>query len=320
MKKTTRKVIVALSTLAVITLLYSYLCLILLPKSINDQGGDMFYRTKGFLAEPVENSLDVIAFGHSGVYSAFSPVTMYTEFGYTAYSSAAGYQTIDKINILIEQSKKVQKPKIILLDTDCLYLPPGQSNFWWQIGSPLVYHSRWKTLKAKDFYTFPGQNSTPDLTKGYYFSNRTVAVDPNNYMGKETATPLKLSRKNERELNKLVKFCDTHDVKLVLVDFANVTSWNYAKHNYIASYAEKKGVPFLDFNVAKDTFPIDFANNFRDAGDHYNLYGAEKATRFLGEYIKKNYGAELADKRNDPTFKYWEDAVAYYENLKTAKP
>ena len=41
------------------------------------------------------------------------------------------------------------------------------------------------------------------------------------------------------------------------------------------------------------------------------MFGAEKITAYLGEYVLKNYGLE--DHRGDPAYRSWNEMVAKYE-------
>ena len=40
-----------------------------------------------------------------------------------------------------------------------------------------------------------------------------------------------------------------------------------------------------------------------DKGDHLNLTGARKVTRYLGNYLKENY--ELPDHREEQSYREW---------------
>lgn len=70
----------------------------------------------------------LLHFGHSGVYSGFSPVVLFQEFGITSYASGASLQPMDKINQLLDEAVKYQKPKIVFLDVDCLYILQKNDN------------------------------------------------------------------------------------------------------------------------------------------------------------------------------------------------
>jgi hypothetical protein len=52
---------------------------------------------------------------------------------------------------------------------------------------------------------------------------------------------------------------------------------------------------YIDFNVLKDEIGIDWSQDTGDAGDHINIYGCEKTTRYLIDYLNENY--DLPDHR-----------------------
>ena len=87
-----KKILRIVSCVLSLMLVYAYLCFVFIPKDVSDWGGDKYYHAKGFIGEP-DDSLDIIMFGHSGVYSGFSPVTLYKEYGYTSYASSTAYLT-----------------------------------------------------------------------------------------------------------------------------------------------------------------------------------------------------------------------------------
>ena len=45
---------------------------------------------------------------------------------------------------------------------------------------------------------------------------------------------------------------------------------------------------------------LNWDEDTQDKGDHLNVYGAEKVTSYLGNYLEENY--ELEDHRNDPAY------------------
>lgn len=301
--------------LGIILCVYAYLCFIFVPKDLSDKGGSKYYESKGFLSEPVEKAFDVIAFGHSGVYSGFSPVALFQEFGITSYASGACLQPIDKINKLLEEAVKYQKPKIVFLDVDCLYIRKRMLNCYQTLLAPFVYHYRWNTLKFRDFYQLPRMRSE-DISKGFFLSKKVSGYHPGDYMGDSTQKPKSPGSEALEQLDRFVKICRENQIEVVFIEFANATTWTYAKHNFIQEYADKNNIDFLDMNVSSPDYQVDFANDFRDNGNHYNVYGAQRAMKYLGKYLIHTYGNILTDKRTDPRFSYWDKAVdAYVSDL-----
>lgn len=306
-----KKALKIIFSIVFIAAIYLELCLIFVPKDISDFGGEEYYRAQSFKTEE-KNSLDVMAFGHSSVYSGFIPATMFEEYGITSYASSVPRQSIKSINKLLKDACKQQKLKVAILDVDCLYNGNDSSNFSILL-APFRYHYRWKTLKFRDFYTLPKVQNN-DINKGYYFSNHIQQFNLTNYMGKETMKEEKISRKNLHQLNKFIDICNHNNVKVVLMTFPNVLSWNYGRHNFIKNYAAQQNVPFVDLNVIK--YNIDFNNDFRDKGDHLNVYGALKTTSFLGQYLKENYHDLLVDHRGEKRFAKWQKVIKHFHDLK----
>ena len=104
-------------------------------------------------------------------------------------------------------------------------------------------------------------------------------------------------------LEMIVSHCRENGIKLVLVEIPSQTSWNYERHNAVNDFAEKNGLPFLDLNIDRESFGFDWKTDTRDNGNHLNSLGARKCTRYIGDYLMKNY--ELTDYRRDPAYEQW---------------
>ena len=66
-------------------------------------------------------------------------------------------------------------------------------------------------------------------------------------------------------------------------------------------------------NLVPGELNIDWENDTRDKGDHLNFYGTQKATAYLGRYLKEHYS--LPDHREDADYSKWNDALARYEKV-----
>ena len=301
-------------TFAVSFVLYTYICMVFMPKDVNDAGGANYYRGRGFLNEPVQNSLDIIVFGNSDVYMGFSPNRLYIDYGYSSYASGESAQTIERINPLLKLAIKNQKPKIAVLDVDCLYYNQSiylaSTEFYF---SPITFNWRWKRLKAKDFYTLPDRRNNSDTSKGYIISDKVVSVTNTNYMGDCNSKPKAISNKNLRRLNKFVRICRNNGIEVVFIDIPSA-DWNYAKHNYISNYSRQNGIVFKDYNIPDADYSVDFSTDFKDKGNHFNTFGAEKLTISFGKFLRQNYSAKLTDKRGDAKYAYWKKSSDNYLN------
>lgn len=309
------KKVLSISICILITLLvYSYICMIVTPKVATDRGGTRFYRGTGFMAEPV-NSIDVVVYGNSDVYSGISPATLFEKYGYTSYASGTALQNIRQINRLLDKTFEKQNPKVAILEVDCLYNGSRYSidytNFFI---SPFIFHSRWKDLKIRDFYTMPSRMKKYDITKGHVASNDICDSKSNDYMGKVDAKPECVSSRTYKQVMTFIKKCREKNIQVVFLELPSATSWNYAKHNYIKELATKNNIPFIDLNIANSEYCVDFSKDFRDNGNHLNSFGAAKATEYVGKFIKNSYSNILEDKRQDKNYGFWFDVVKHYND------
>lgn len=295
-------------------LIFSAATIVITPKAVSDRGGTMYYQGKGFSAEP-ENSLDIMFFGNSDVYSGIIPAKLYSDFGCTSYASGATLQTIGKINTLLDEALLKQNPKIVVLDVDCLY-QKGASRFD-RISFACAlfqYHARWKDLKTRDFYTIPKTSSGVDDAKGFVFSNDVVKFDAGDYMGQKDAQDEEISESAKSSVEHFIKKCRESGAQVVFMELPSVTSWTYARHNYITKLASDNDVPFIDMNEGTSSYKSDFSKDFRDEGDHLNAYGAEKATDYIGSYLAEEYPQLMKETKTQAAPTGWNEAVASYKN------
>lgn len=299
-------------------LVYLYMCIVVTPKDISNSGGPLYYRGMGFMSEP-ENSIDLMMYGNSDVYSGFVPARLFDEYGYTSYASGRANQTVGETVELLNETLKNQNPKLAILETDCFFTNEKRVNM--DTGNillaPFLYHSRWKEITVSDFFDIPNRKEINDFNKGFLPSNLTYKTDGfDNYMKDTGKKPEKIVKKNREAIEQFVEICNEHGVKVLFLELPSPSSWNYSKHEAVAKLAEENKVEFLDLNMPQDDYQVDLVRDFRDKGNHMNTVGASKATDYIGKYISNSYGKLLMDKRNNDQFKGWHVTVKkYYEKV-----
>lgn len=291
-----KKFIVVLLCVVLSVGIFLYLGMIVTPKDINDSGGPLYYNGMGFLAEP-ENSLDIMVYGNSDVYSGFSPEVLFEKYGYRSYASGRMMQNVANINDLLVQTLKCQNPKLIILETDCFFEERSQYVSDFNLFSPaFIYHSRWKEIKLRDFYQRPSRESNVDINKGYIRSDLVYKSDyPEDYMGSPDAEAAKITPRNAKEIDAFLAACRQNNIEVLLVELPSPSSWDYSKHKAVQNIADQHEVPFVDLNIQRDAYGLDLKKDFRDNGNHLNNTGATKATEYIGAYIRENYGDLFAN-------------------------
>ena len=102
--------------LALVLLLISYFFAPQKDKSITMQD----VKPNGILAEK-DQTIDVILFGDSEAYTAFSPIQMWRDNGFPSFVCASSSQYISLTESFVHQSLEHQSPKVIILETNAFY-------------------------------------------------------------------------------------------------------------------------------------------------------------------------------------------------------
>jgi len=120
----------------------------------------------------------------------------------------------------------------------------------------------------------------------------------------------KIPIKNKPYLKSIKELCEENGAQLMLVSTPSLKNWNSERHNTVAELAEEFGLEYIDMNTLKQDVPINWTKDTKDAGDHLNHIGAEKATAYFGNYLSsKNI---LEDHRNDPSYSDWNKAYSHF--------
>ncbi|MBR2589748.1 MAG: hypothetical protein IKE65_02365 [Clostridia bacterium] len=318
MKKSTidRKFAIKKIIGAVIFILILFVLLLLLSHWFYPQKNEDLtmqdVKPNGVLAEE-DNTLDVILYGDSEAYTAFSPVQMWKEQGFPSFVCASSSQYISLTESFVHQSLEHQKPKVVILETNAFYRKMHSNNAFItrmeNMLSILQYHNRWKVMSPLQFKSTQNYSWKDDM-KGYKYAKLTTKGTNQKYMHK-TSEIQPIPELNAQYVEQIVDFCNKKGVKVMFVSTPSYKNWNYEKHNAVQALADKTGADYLDLNLVD--LQIDWHTDTADAGDHLNFRGAKKVCSYLGEYLAKTY--QLEDKRENPAFAEWNDLIPKYEYL-----
>lgn len=295
---------------------------IVVPKQNTKEAGIKYENARGFYGER-DHSLDIVAIGNSDLYNAMNPLQLWHEQGIPSYVCAEPSQKIVEAYSLLKETYKNQNPKLIILEVDELFTKSDVDDLDTTVSELLKesfpvfdYHSRWKTIQKDDFV----KNKNYDqkiLTKGYkYYNNVESYKGGKSYLKNKKKSSLTLT--TQYYLDQFIRYAKKHGSQVLFMCCPTANTWTMDKHHKIQDIANQYHIPFLDFNMLLDDIDFDWINDTRDGGNHLNDFGAQKVTRYLGEYLKKQY--DFQDYRSYPEYQEWnQDYLTYHQKLKFYK-
>lgn len=300
---------------------------------------------KGFFKEP-DNTIDVLLIGASELYSGFCSTRAWSEYGYTSYALSYAGMPAQIYKQALMRALKTQKPKMIAFEVngflhgDKYDKNPGKIHAWFDNAG--IDSDGEKFIKEKipedkqteyffPFYKYHSNWKKPDITLRNALGRLFLAIEPYSYCKAfaTTNTTKKdnkiknrkavLEKRQKDELKELLDFCKDSGFKQVLFFRSPhcIKTTNFKVIEEVQQMVESYGYSFENFENSYDEIKLNTKTDFYNY-EHMNVYGMEKFTKFLGEYIKNNY--DVKTEHSKETVDMWNKcAVINEENIKRCK-
>ena len=320
--------------LLIITVLY--MCAVFEMKTLD---GPWNYTTKihGFANEP-ENTFDIIGVGSSHLYCTFTPVHLYEQTGLRSYILSTAQQPPEASYHYIKYALENQKPDVVLIEM-YMYIfgefeseaanhgaidnypnvpnkiqmikdvdpADGKENYYFNF---MKYHTRWKELTKADFRLDYTKRTDP--YHGYVFLTQSAPND-SKAVTYDDIEELPVIDKYQVWLDRTIELVrENGSEPVLLISPYRITYPHTATAKYLHRYAAEKGVTIIDTNLDYDKIGLDNQKDFYD-NEHLNVYGAEKTTLYIGNFLKEKLGVE--PKQHDD-LALWQEDVEFYNAQK----
>ena len=287
---------------------------------------------------------DVIFIGDCEVYSNFSPIKLWQDYGITSYIRGNPQQLIWQSYYILEDTLRYETPKVVIFNVLSMKYAVPQNEAYNRLALdglkwsktkldsikasmteeesvisyvfPIIrFHSRWNEITSEDFkYMF----STEQLShNGYVMRVDTKPV-------KVIPTPEKLPDYSFSDtcwgyLDKMRTLCEENGIKFILIKAPTLyPAWYDQWEAQIEEYAAKYGLDYINFLELQDETGIDYQQDTFDAGMHMNLSGAEKLSAWMGKYLSEKVG--VTDRRSEaPLVENWNKKITFYEEMKASQ-
>ena len=263
------------------------------------------------IATEEPGSIDVLNVGDSVCNISLTPVELFRDYGFTSYNIGRDLQKPVETFFYIRTALEEQQPKVILWEAHNLFREENIFDFGSMV---LAEFLKYEIPFVKYHYIWKYWLEGPGIRKYYKVYLINEAVKPYTggdyyYFADEEIYPI--FPRQQMTFKLVLKYCRAENIKLVLYSGASSYCYDIRMHNAVAQLAKECGVDYIDANYDIDKLQIDWSRDTFDGGDHLNLFGARKMTRYLGDYLRAECG--LTDHREDPSYQSWHDIQDEYE-------
>ena len=289
----------------------------------------------GFYAQK-EDTLDVVSIGSSALYRYLNVVQLWEEQGFTSYNIATPGQPVNFIKYMMDEVDKTQDVQLYVVECrSFLKKPPLGDSYIRRITDTMPYsinrlkllnevtvgredrltyyldlikyHDEWKQINADSFKRLT--NTLVSQTKGWEELGKVKPQKTPEIISEDEMLPLR--EVQEEALRKLIEKCKNEGKQVLFVATPySISEDDQRQYNYLREIVEESGYLFLDCNRHLEEIGIDFNLDFYNSR-HTNAIGAQKTTKFIGEFISENYS--LDTDHDEDVVNDWDSAVEIYK-------
>ena len=287
-----------------------------------------------YLAEEPD-SIDVLFVGSSLTYCNVIPALFWEKTGLTAYDVTGPALTVPGEYYFLREALKTQSPSVVFIEitaalyqrytghTDTMlgYIPWGENRLLAVLNEAepekiggllfpmLTYHSRWSELEEDDWKVFR-HGYEPDLLAGYTYLG--VARSIPEYTVRTDELDREVMARNMEYLHRIAGICLEEGIIPVFYESPAAAVMPQEEMDKVrADLAAIDGAVVVNFNDFRDEIGAALDYDYYDAL-HYNTAGAEKFSRFLGEWFMENLTVQP---KADQDAQLWQSRLEYILGL-----
>lgn len=338
-----------LTVIVIFAMLLVFMGKLFIPYYIQDTDqNSTFYKTE-------KNTVDVLIVGSSTLLVGLSPLELWEHYGIVAHIRASTVQAPPVTWLNIKEAYRYQKPKVVVMGITSLFLDydydanepylrrgldfkklsadklkavyevvkrSGSQHMLDYIFPILRYHDRWKEFQWTDFYNLQYRH---DFMHGQYPVYRVKKIDARDHVDK-TVAPEKEDTDSWLFYRDAIEYCKSQGSEVIVVNMPD-ERWTYGRYQTAKELTEGCGAAYIDFNLEEPLkeMGIDWEYDFYDP-HHLNPVGAQKTTKYLGDYLVENYdipqnqsGESTAEQLNKDLKKYKVRLNKFEDKLETQK-
>ena len=287
-----------------------------------------------YLAEEPD-SIDVLFVGSSLTYCNVIPALFWEKTGLTAYNVTGPALTVPGEYYFLREALKTQSPSVVFIEitaalyqrytghTDTMlgYIPWGENRILAALNEAepdkvggllfpmLTYHSRWSELKEDDWKVFL-QGYEPDLLAGYTYLGEARIIQ--EYSVRTDELDRQVMARNMEYLHRIAEICLEEGITPVFYESPAAAVMPQEEMDKVrGELAAIEGAVVVNFNDHRDAIGAALDYDYVDQL-HYNAAGAEKFSRYLGEWFTQNLTVQPKPGQDE---QLWQSRLEYILKL-----
>lgn len=295
---------------------------------------------RGFFYEP-KDTIDVILIGASEVYTGFNSPLAWKEYGFTSYALSYAGTPCTLYKAMLQEALERQNPKLVVFEVNGFlskddYLENVSKRHTWYDNVPFT-----KTKINSMLENIPKKRMMEFILKiqKYHDNWRHPAICAESFIGRSkmkcsgisytkcfaTTTNIRetvdlkksypvFTKLSENCLRDLLQYCNDQGLKNVFL-YRNphcVNNQNPTVFNKISEIVSQYGYDFQNYENSFEKIGLNTQKDYYNQ-DHVNVYGMEKTTKFIGQYIVDHYDVKTEHSKED--IDRWNTCVEKMENI-----
>lgn len=293
---------------------------------------------------------DLIFIGDCEVYENISPITLYERYGIASWIRGSPQQTLWQSYYLLEETLRYEKPKAVVFSVLAMIYDTPESTgdpvrreaynritldgmrwsgsklrsilasmtekekqtlgLWGYLFPILRYHDRWYALTQEDL------DPTPERVSHCGYLMNTGVTPYQGFAPEPPPGDYSFGENSWHYLDKMTRLCRENGVQLVLLKAPSLYPYWWPEwEEQIRGYAAEEGLLYITMDDTQ--IGIDWATDTHDGGLHLNVWGAEKASVWLGAVLQEE--CDLPDRRGENEA-LWNQRIETYYRCREEAP
>lgn len=339
---------------AIFALTFAFLSHGFIPSGSENEDGMESRISKAYRGEP-KDTIDIMFIGNSDIYRGISPVDLYHSTGITSAIAGEPGKKFSKVNTDLKDILKYQKPKVVVLETDCMFsekkaLPAGSEskslpspsqrakNFFskcMNMAKKVIHYVKqgdnaviaainykYPLIKYHDNYSSLRLSDFFDPLRKYSFFNKGMAYSDKVKSYEGGKSYMKNNQKSSPVIdsdteNKFKAIIDTCNENDIQLVLTTIPSANTWSDDKHTIIQNLADKYKLEYYDYNTDFPngFDWLTDSTDGGNHLNYSGAKKVTDDISRKFVDKIGLNPSEISKGDKERWENDYKSFHEKI-----